>query len=83
MHASLGRPLAPPGHGVVRSFGLHFLILYILFFASAFGIVALSFTERLLVLVLAFPVIITDEVLKLVRRCVLRLNTSSIKLKAH
>ncbi|RLN24941.1 calcium-transporting ATPase 1, endoplasmic reticulum-type-like [Panicum miliaceum] len=64
------------------SFGLHFLILYTPFFASAFGIVPLSFNEWMLVLVVAFPVIIIDEVLKLVRRCTLRLSRPSMKLKA-
>ena len=64
------------------SFGLHFLILYTPFFASAFGIVPLSFNEWILVLVVAFPVIIIDEVLKLVRRCMLRLGRPSMKLKA-
>ncbi|RLM91247.1 hypothetical protein C2845_PM08G30360 [Panicum miliaceum] len=64
------------------SFDLHLLILYVPFFASAFGIVPLSFNEWLLVLVVAFPVIIINEVLKLARRCMLRLSRSSMKLKA-
>ncbi|TKW17599.1 hypothetical protein SEVIR_5G378332v4 [Setaria viridis] len=64
------------------SFDLHFLTLYVPFFASAFGIVPLSFNEWMLVLVVAFPVIIIDEALKLVRRCVLRLGRPSMKLKA-
>uniref|UniRef100_K3XPL0 Cation-transporting P-type ATPase C-terminal domain-containing protein n=1 Tax=Setaria italica TaxID=4555 RepID=K3XPL0_SETIT len=64
------------------SFDLHFLTLYVPFFASAFGIVPLSFNEWMLVLVVAFPVIIIDEALKLVRRCVLRLCRPSMKLKA-
>ncbi|KAJ7977050.1 Calcium-transporting ATPase [Quillaja saponaria] len=50
------------------SFGLHFLILYVPFLARVFGIVPLSFNEWLLVLVVAFPVILIDEVLKLVGR---------------
>ncbi|KAL6616337.1 hypothetical protein ACP70R_038607 [Stipagrostis hirtigluma subsp. patula] len=64
------------------SFGLHFMILYVPFFASPFGIVPLSFNEWLLVLVVAFPVIIIDEVLKLARRRALRLNRPSMKPKA-
>ncbi|KAJ1416905.1 P-type ATPase [Sesbania bispinosa] len=51
------------------SFGLHFLILYVPFLAQVFGIVPLSFNEWLLVLVVAFPVVIIDEILKLVGRC--------------
>ncbi|XP_010937744.2 calcium-transporting ATPase 4, endoplasmic reticulum-type [Elaeis guineensis] len=51
------------------SFGLHFLILYVPFLAQVFGIVPLSFNEWLLVLAVAFPVILIDEVLKFVGRC--------------
>ncbi|KAG1339175.1 calcium-transporting ATPase 4, endoplasmic reticulum-type [Cocos nucifera] len=51
------------------SFGLHFLILYVPFLAEVFGIVPLSFNEWLLVLAVAFPVILIDEVLKFVGRC--------------
>ncbi|TVU36722.1 hypothetical protein EJB05_18667, partial [Eragrostis curvula] len=64
------------------SFGLHFIILYVPFFALAFGIVPLSFNEWLLVLVVAFPVIIIDEALKLVRRCARRVSITSRKAKA-
>ena len=51
------------------SFGLHFLILYVPFLAQIFGIVPLSINEWLLVLVVALPVILIDEVLKFVGRC--------------
>ncbi|KAG1371632.1 calcium-transporting ATPase 4, endoplasmic reticulum-type [Cocos nucifera] len=51
------------------SFGLHFLILYVPFLAQVFGIVPLSFNEWLLVLAVAFPVVLIDEVLKFVGRC--------------
>ncbi|KAJ4833992.1 Calcium-transporting ATPase 4, endoplasmic reticulum-type [Turnera subulata] len=51
------------------SFGLHFLILYVPFLAQIFGIVPLSLNEWLLVLAVAFPVILIDEVLKFVGRC--------------
>ncbi|KAJ4969895.1 hypothetical protein NE237_002994 [Protea cynaroides] len=51
------------------SFSLHFLILYIPFLAQVFGIVPLSFSEWLLVLAVALPVILIDEVLKFVGRC--------------
>ncbi|KAM7522264.1 hypothetical protein LguiA_012166 [Lonicera macranthoides] len=51
------------------SFGLHFLILYIPFLAQVFGIVPLTLNEWLLVLAVALPVILIDEVLKFVGRC--------------
>lgn len=51
------------------SFGLHFLILYVPFLAEVFGIVPLSLNEWLLVLAVALPVILIDEILKLVGRC--------------
>ncbi|KAI7751446.1 hypothetical protein M8C21_001182 [Ambrosia artemisiifolia] len=50
------------------SFGLHFLILYVPFLAQIFGIVPLSVNEWLLVLTVAFPVILIDEMLKFVGR---------------
>ncbi|KAL8258708.1 hypothetical protein R6Q59_026661 [Mikania micrantha] len=50
------------------SFGLHFLILYVPFLAQVFGIVPLSFNEWMLVLAVALPVILIDEVLKFVGR---------------
>lgn len=58
------------------SFGLHFLILYMPFLAQIFGIVPLSFNEWLLVLAIAFPVILIDEVLKFVGRCTSGSQTS-------
>ncbi|KAK9734870.1 hypothetical protein RND81_04G168700 [Saponaria officinalis] len=50
------------------SFGLHFLILYVPFLAQVFGIVPLSLNEWLLVLLCSLPVILIDEVLKLIGR---------------
>ncbi|MBA0677431.1 hypothetical protein Goari_018839 [Gossypium aridum] len=57
------------------SFGLHFLILYVPFLAQVFGIVPLSFNEWLLVLAVAFPVILIDEVLKFVGRLGRRMSS--------
>ncbi|XP_057483660.1 calcium-transporting ATPase 1, endoplasmic reticulum-type-like [Actinidia eriantha] len=51
------------------SFGLHFLILYVPFLAKVFGIVPLSLNEWLLVLAVALPVILIDEILKFIGRC--------------
>lgn len=61
------------------SFGLHFLILYLPFLAQVFGIVPLSFNEWLLVLAVAFPVILIDEVLKFIGRCTSQSQTSRRK----
>ncbi|KAK4492018.1 hypothetical protein RD792_002806 [Penstemon davidsonii] len=61
------------------SFGLHFLILYVPFFATIFGIVPLSLNEWLLVLAVALPVILIDEVLKFVGRCTSGIRTSKAR----
>lgn len=61
------------------SFGLHFLILYVPFLAQVFGIVPLSFNEWLLVLIVALPVIIIDEILKFIGRCTSGLSNSSVR----
>ncbi|CAN6284691.1 unnamed protein product [Urochloa humidicola] len=66
------------------SFGLHFLILYVPFLAQVFGIVPLSFNEWLLVIAVAFPVVLIDEVLKFVGRCLTaRARKQSGKRKAE
>uniref|UniRef100_A0A2N9IX07 P-type Ca(2+) transporter n=1 Tax=Fagus sylvatica TaxID=28930 RepID=A0A2N9IX07_FAGSY len=61
------------------SFGLHFLILYVPFLAQVFGIVPLNLNEWLLVLVVALPVILIDEVLKFIGRWTSELQASSRK----
>jgi magnesium-transporting ATPase (P-type) len=50
------------------SFGLHFLILYVPVLAATFDIVPLSVNEWKLVIMLAAPVIVIDELLKLAAR---------------
>lgn len=65
------------------SFGLHFLILYVPFLAQVFGIVPLSFNEWLLVLVVALPVILIDEILKFVGRCTSGSRTGRSKQKTE
>ncbi|KAK1562822.1 hypothetical protein Q3G72_017652 [Acer saccharum] len=59
------------------SFGLHFLILYVPFLAQVFGIVPLSSNEWLLILAVALPVILIDEVLKCIGRCTNKSRTST------
>ena len=59
------------------SFGLHFLILYVPFLAQVFGIVPLSVNEWLLVLAVALPVILIDEILKFVGRLTIGDQTRS------
>ena len=61
------------------SFGLHFLILYVPFLAQVFGIVPLSLNEWLLVIAVAFPVILIDEVLKFIGRCTTELRYSAAR----
>ena len=50
------------------SFGLHALILYVPVLAATFDIVPLSYDEWKLVVLLAAPVILIDEVLKVAAR---------------
>jgi Ca2+-transporting ATPase len=47
---------------------LHCLILYIPFLAKVFGTVPLSLNDWLLVLIFSFPVVIIDEILKIISR---------------
>jgi Ca2+-transporting ATPase len=52
------------------SFLLHFAILYVPFMASIFHIVPLSWNDWIVVFVFSFPVILIEELLKLVGRLI-------------
>ncbi|MFS7942932.1 putative P-type Ca(2+) transporter [Helianthus anomalus] len=62
---------------MVVSFGLHCLILYVPFLADVFGIVPLGFDEWVLVILVSSPVILIDELLKIVARS--RKRTAKVK----
>jgi len=49
---------------VGMSMSLHFVILYIPFFANIFGMMPLDLKEWMLVIAFSFPVIIVDEIIK-------------------
>mmetsp|Transcript_7445 Transcript_7445/g.12862 ORF Transcript_7445/g.12862 Transcript_7445/m.12862 type:complete len:1044 (+) Transcript_7445:87-3218(+) len=61
------------------SISLHCMIMYLPFFASIFSIVPLSWLEWQLVLLWSFPVIIIDELLKLLAR--VAFGTRKVKVK--
>ena len=53
---------------MVASFGMHFVILYVPFFADMFNVTALDWNEWMIVLRFSLPVIFIDEILKYVGR---------------
>jgi len=53
---------------MAMSFGLHFMILYIPFFARIFAITPLDFSDWMVVLAFSLPVILISEVLKFIGR---------------
>lgn len=62
------------------SFGLHCLIMYVPILANVFGIVPLTSAEWLLVIIVSAPVILLDEILKLIGRS-RRKITEKVKVK--
>ena len=63
---------------ILGSFAAHFMILYIKPLASVFSVAPLSWSEWKLVMIFSFPVILIDEVMKLIGRM---LNRQKIKEK--
>lgn len=53
---------------IVLSVSLHCLICYIGFFENIFGTVSLSLNDWILVLIFSLPVILLDELLKVIAR---------------
>ena len=53
---------------ILASFAAHFMILYIKPLASVFSVAPLSWSEWKLVMIFSFPVILLDEVMKLMGR---------------
>ena len=53
---------------IAFSVTLHLMILYIPFLSVYFDVVPLSYNEWLLVILYSFPVVVIDEVLKLIAR---------------
>lgn len=65
---------------ITASFLAHFMILYIPPLATVFSVAPLTWREWKLVLMFSFPVILIDEVLKLVGRL---MNKKKLREKKH
>lgn len=65
---------------IAASFLAHFMILYIPPLATVFSVAPLTWREWKLVLMFSFPVIVIDEVLKLVGRL---MNKKKMREKKH
>ena len=65
---------------IAASFLAHFMILYIPPLATVFSVAPLTWREWKLVLMFSFPVILIDEVLKLVGRL---MNKKKLREKKH
>ena len=61
---------------IIGSIGSHFLIVYVPFLQSIFGICYLGVEEWILVFAFSAPVILVDEILKVVGR---QMNASELK----
>ncbi|GAA5833855.1 hypothetical protein JCM11251_005988 [Rhodosporidiobolus azoricus] len=66
---------------IALSMALHFMILYVPFFSNLFQITPLNWEEWKAVVVISFPVIIIDEVLKWVSNTFLSSETKGKKVK--
>lgn len=64
---------------ITLSLSLHALILYTPFLAAIFGTTPLNFAEWMGVLMFSFPVIIIDEILKLLSRSLTKKTTAAYK----
>ena len=53
---------------IALSMGLHFMILYVPVLSSLFSIVPLNGEEWLAVILISLPIILIDEIMKLVSR---------------
>jgi len=62
------------------SFGLHFVILYVPFLAGVFSVTPLNAEEWSVVVLLAFPVLILDEIMKFFARRALHSDRKKAKL---
>ena len=66
-------------YAIILSMILHVMILYVPFFTSLFSITELNYDEWIAVLTISFPVILVDEVLKLVSRMYVKKQKLSAK----
>ncbi|WVQ73814.1 potassium/sodium efflux P-type ATPase, fungal-type [Cryptococcus sp. DSM 104548] len=66
---------------IVLSMALHFMILYVPFFRDMFRITALNREEWMAVLVISFPVIVIDEVLKFISMRLAKREQRALKEK--
>merc|ERR550539_963436 len=64
---------------IVLSMVLHFVILYVPFFTKLFSITELNYDEWMAVIMISFPVILVDEILKLISRLYFAKNGAKLK----
>jgi len=63
---------------IAGSIGLHYVILYVPIFAKIFGIAPLNLKEWIIVYAFSVPVILVDEVLKILAR---KFNQEELKAR--